>query len=162
MGRVRRTLGTPQRVPEQANAADGPFSAACWGRSVPGAGGKGNRSAVGLICPAIPPRPLRPAPVCADARGSEQDRGPGASWHGKGQVSIQAPRNVTKVGASRIFSPNTPPPRDLPQQGNKGWNVPHSDAARNVRMQRPGFRPTAFAAADPDSLDGRLQAPVDW
>ena len=25
MGRVRRTSGTPQRVPEQANAADGPF-----------------------------------------------------------------------------------------------------------------------------------------
>ncbi len=30
MGRVRRTPGTPQRVPERANAADGPFSAACY------------------------------------------------------------------------------------------------------------------------------------
>jgi hypothetical protein len=29
MGRVKRTSGTPQRAPEQANAADGPFSAAC-------------------------------------------------------------------------------------------------------------------------------------
>ena len=29
MGRVRRTPGTPQRVPERANAADGPVSAAC-------------------------------------------------------------------------------------------------------------------------------------
>ena len=28
-GRVRRTPGTPQRAPERANAADGPFSAAC-------------------------------------------------------------------------------------------------------------------------------------
>jgi hydrogenase maturation protease len=28
-GGSRRTTGTPQRVPEQANAADGPFSAAC-------------------------------------------------------------------------------------------------------------------------------------
>ena len=31
MGRVRRTGGTPQRVPECSNAADGPFSAACQG-----------------------------------------------------------------------------------------------------------------------------------
>jgi hypothetical protein len=31
-GRVRRTPGTPQRAPERANAAGGPFSAACYGR----------------------------------------------------------------------------------------------------------------------------------
>ena len=35
MGRVRRTPGTPQRVPEQVNAADGPFSAACKQRPLP-------------------------------------------------------------------------------------------------------------------------------
>ena len=28
-GRVRRTVGTPQRAPARANAAGGPFSAGC-------------------------------------------------------------------------------------------------------------------------------------
>jgi hypothetical protein len=35
MGRVRRTSGTPQRVPKWTNAADGPFSAACYGTRAP-------------------------------------------------------------------------------------------------------------------------------
>jgi hypothetical protein len=42
--RVRRTPGTPQRVPERSNAADGPFSAACCKQVLQGLLRRGQRA----------------------------------------------------------------------------------------------------------------------